>query len=104
MPPRRTIGRGILTAAALVWVSLLASAQSDAPNRQQVASAASFERTPKAQPASSAAASRLHASGSKSTQRAACVKEGGSCASPEARCCAGLLCVGVKNSFCTGAN
>ena len=94
---RRAIGRGILAAAMLIWVSSPASTQSDAPNEQQAASAARSEPALKAQLASAAASAPAR----NNTQRTACVKEGESCAPREARCCPGLLCVGVRNSFCT---
>ena len=30
-----------------------------------------------------------------------CMKEGNSCATPGSKCCAGLVCVGAQNGFCT---
>lgn len=35
-----------------------------------------------------------------SPRRAACLKEGSSCAAKESVCCAGLLCVGFKQPVC----
>ena len=38
--------------------------------------------------------------GGRAAESAACAKEGESCAAAAAVCCSGLVCVGVKTSFC----
>jgi hypothetical protein len=86
----------MIALASMAWT---ASAQPEASGRQPAVPAASAAQAPMAMPPASSS-SKSPTAGKKRTQRAVCVKEGASCASPEARCCGNLLCVGGKNSFC----
>ncbi len=95
----RTCTGVVFTALALLSAPQLAVAQQVAPDRPKPAV---LSPTAPATPSpSSAAASKAPASaGSRRRPLPQCVKEGASCAAPQAKCCGNLVCLGIKNSFC----
>jgi hypothetical protein len=80
MKPSPFLPRGI---AALLLALLLAACSSRPP--------------PVAAPAPAPAAAASQVPGA---PPAMCVREGDSCVAPGSACCAGLVCVGFRNSFC----
>jgi hypothetical protein len=95
----RTFAGLMLTAIALCWAPQLASAQSAAPDSPKPA-AVSQTATVTPSPSAAAASKAPASSGSRRRQLPQCVKEGASCAAPQAKCCGNLVCLGTKNSFC----